>query len=95
MNDRALVAEHSVPSLPRGVRLKFDKPRDQWVVLAPERMFQLDPVAHEIVKRCDGAATVAAIADELAAAFEAPREVILKDVVALLQGFVDKRVIVV
>jgi pyrroloquinoline quinone biosynthesis protein D len=95
MSDRALVAEQSVPRLPTGVRLKFDKPRDQWVVLAPERMFQLDAVAHEIVKRCDGAATVAAIADELAAAFEAPREVILKDVVALLQGFVDKRVIVV
>ena len=95
MSDKSLVAEQSVPRLPKGVRLKFDKPRDQWVVLAPERMFQLDPVAHEIVKRCDGAATVAAIADELAAAFEAPREVILKDVVALLQGFVDKRVIVV
>ena len=95
MSDRALVAEQSVPRLPRGVRLKFDEPRDQWVVLAPERMFVLDAIAHEIVKRCDGEVSVADIVDDLAGAFEAPREAILEDVVALLQGFVDKRVIFV
>ena len=93
MADATVIDERSVPRLPRGVRLKFDKPRDQWVVLAPERMFELDAIALEIVRACDGTASVAAIVDDLAARFEAPREVILKDVVVLLQGFVDKGVI--
>ena len=82
----------SVPLLPRGVRLKFDEPRDQWVLLAPERMFVLDDIAHEIVKCCDGKASVAAIVDVLSARFEAPRDAVNKDVLALLQDFADKGV---
>ena len=86
------MGEASVPHLPRGVRLKFDKPRDQWVLLAPERMFVLDEIAHEIVKCCDGKASVATIVDDLSAQFEAPREAVTKDVLALLQDFADKGV---
>ena len=82
-----------MPGLPRGVKLRFDKQRDQWVILAPERLFVLDPIALEIVKRCDGEATVAQIVDDLAAAFAAPRETILNDVSALLQDLADKRVL--
>ena len=63
-------------------------------VLAPERLFVLDQVAHEVLKRCDGAASVSEIVDDLAAAFSAPREAILKDVRVLLQDLVDKRVLV-
>ncbi len=87
------IHEASVPQLPSGVRLKFDKPRDQWVLLAPERMFVLDDIALEIIKGCDGKDSVGVIVDELAARFEAPREVVLKDVVTLLQDFTDKGVI--
>ncbi len=86
------IDENSVPHLPSGVRLKFDKPREQWVLLAPERMFVLDEIALEIVKCCDGEATVAAIVDDLAARFEAPRDAIAKDVFTLLQEFADKGV---
>ena len=89
------IAEQSVPRLPRGVKLHFDKQRDTWVVLAPERVFVLDAVAHEVVKRCDGAATLAAIVDDLATAFAAPREVIDKDVRALLQDLAEKGVVAV
>jgi pyrroloquinoline quinone biosynthesis protein D len=88
-----LVSEASVPRLPKGVRLQHDKQRDRWVLLAPERVFALDPIALEIVKRCDGAASVAAIVDDLAAAYAAPRETILTDVNALLQDLMDKRVL--
>ena len=88
-----MVGEASVPALPRGVRLHFDKQREQWVILAPERLFVLDQVAHEVLKRCDGQVSVAEIVDDLAAAFSAPREVILKDVCVLLQDLVDKRVL--
>ena len=84
------ITDASVPRLPKGVRLRFDKARDKWVILAPERVLVPDPVALEIVKRCDGKATVASIVDDLAKAFEAPREVIDKDVNALLQDLANK-----
>ena len=93
MSEAVTVSETSVPRLPRGVKLRFDKQRDQWVVLAPERVFVLDNIALEIVKRCDGEASVAAIVDDLASAFSAPREVILKDVRALLQDLADKGIV--
>jgi len=92
VNERALVGEASVPRLARGTRLQFDKHRDQWIVQAPERLFVLDPIALEIVQRCDGVASVTAIVDELAAKFNAPREVILRDVNSMLQDFADKGV---
>ena len=66
MSDAVTIGEDSVPRLPRGVKLRFDKQRDQWVVLAPERVFVPDPIALEIIKRCDGEATVGAIVDDLA-----------------------------
>ena len=94
MSDRAVMDEQSVPRLPRGVRFKFDNPRDQWVVLAPERVFVLDAVGVEIIRRCDGESSVAGIIDGLAEAYKAPREMILKDVVQFLQDFADKGVIV-
>ncbi len=93
MTERVLISEDSVPGLPQGVRLHFDKRRDQWVVLAPERVFVLDAVAFEIVKRCDGETRVAVIVDDLATTFTAPRAVVLKDVSALLQDLADKRVL--
>ena len=42
-----------------------------------------DEIAVEVLKRCNGTATVGAIADELAAAYEVLREVVLEDVSAL------------
>ena len=92
MTERALVGEASVPRLARGTRLQFDKHREQWIVQAPERLFVLDPIALEIVQRCDGVASVSAIVDGLAAKFNAPREIILRDVNNMLQDFADKGV---
>ncbi|MGH6947926.1 MAG: pyrroloquinoline quinone biosynthesis peptide chaperone PqqD [Kiloniellales bacterium] len=80
--------------VPNGVRLHFDKHRDQWVLLAPERLFVLDAIAYEIVKRCDGSATLAAIVDDLATAYGAPREAVLRDVNNLLQDLANKRILV-
>jgi len=92
VSERAVVGEASVPRLARGTRLQFDKHRDQWIVQAPERLFVLDPIALEIVQRCDGVASVSAIVDGLAAKFSAPRDVILRDVNGMLQDFADKGV---
>jgi len=86
------ITDASVPRLPNGVKLRFDKARDKWVVLAPERVLMPDDIALEIIKRCDGKATVAAIIDDLAQTFAAPRDQIHKDVSALLQDLANKGV---
>ena len=82
-----------VPRLPRGVRLRHDDARDQWTLLAPERVLQLDAVAAEVLKRCTGTATLAAIVDDLAATFAADRSRIDADVRAMLAGLAEKKVL--
>jgi pyrroloquinoline quinone biosynthesis protein D len=90
MTERALVVEDCVPKLPRGVKLRHDKARDAWVLLAPERVFMPDPIAVEILKRCDGEAALSGIIDDLATTYAAPRDQIAKDVTAMLQDLADK-----
>jgi pyrroloquinoline quinone biosynthesis protein D len=95
MSERALVDEASVPKLGPHMRLRHDKARDTWTIQAPERSFMLDPIAHQVVSRCDGAASVAQVVDSLCAAFpDAPRDLIAGDVAKLIQDFVDKSVMV-
>lgn len=93
MIERATITETSVLRIAPGGRLHFDKQRDQWVILAPERLFVLDAIAHEVVKRCDGQATMGEIVDDLAAKFSAERGLILNDVINLLQELADKRIL--
>lgn len=81
-----------VPRLPRGVRLRHDDARGHWTLLAPERVLQLDPVATEVLKRCTGTATLAAIVDDLAVAFAADRTRIDADVRAMLADLAAKKV---
>ena len=81
------------PRLPRGVRLTHNEAQGGWLLLAPERAFKADAIALEILKRCDGEATVAQIVDDLAASFNAPRERVEADVVALLAGLADKKLL--
>jgi pyrroloquinoline quinone biosynthesis protein D len=79
------------PRLPRGVRLVHNEAQGGWMLLAPERIFKADAIAVEILKRCDGQATFAAIVDDLAATYSAPRERIQSDVTTLLSGLIDKK----
>ncbi|MBX6320741.1 MAG: pyrroloquinoline quinone biosynthesis peptide chaperone PqqD [Rhodospirillaceae bacterium] len=92
MKERVVIGEGSVPRLAPHARLQFNRQRDQWFLQAPERVLLLDSIAVEIVRRCDGAASVAAIVDDLASTYAAPREVIARDVGALLQDLADKGV---
>ena len=92
MSGPPVIAEGSVPRLAAHARLRFDKRREQWVLLAPERIFVLDDIALAIVERCQGRATLGEIVDDLARTFDAPREQVLADTGALLQGFLDKGV---
>ena len=78
------LAETAVPALARGVKFRFDEVRQRWVLLAPERLFVPDDQAVEIIKLVDGSRSLGSIIDDLAARFNAPRELIAGDVAAML-----------
>jgi len=84
------VNETSRPILSRHAKLKFDETRQVWVILAPERVLAPDETAVEVLQLCDGVRDVAALVDQLAAKYAAPREAILTDVIAMLQDLADK-----
>jgi pyrroloquinoline quinone biosynthesis protein D len=90
VSERPQIRDEAVPALPRGVRLRFDKARDAWVLLAPEKVLMPDQIAIEILKRCDGKATVSAIIGDLATTFSADRDQVETDVRAFLQDLADK-----
>jgi len=75
--------ETAIPSFRRGVKFRHDAVREAWVLLAPERLFMPDETAVEILKLVDGRRSIAAIIDDLVARFDAPREVIAPDVIAV------------
>lgn len=78
------------PVLPRHVRLRHDKLRGLWLLLAPERVLTPDPIAVEVLQLCDGARTVTDVAAALAERYDAPRDQIAADVIAMLQDLADK-----
>jgi pyrroloquinoline quinone biosynthesis protein D len=81
------------PRLPRGVKLRHDEVRQRWTLLAPERIFEVDGTAAAVLQLCDGERDLAAIVVELAARYNAPTEVIKRDVVAMLSDLKAKRVL--
>jgi pyrroloquinoline quinone biosynthesis protein D len=88
-----VIAEAAIPRLARGVKLREDSVRGRWIVLAPERMFVPDEIALEVLRLVDGARSVGAIADDLAARFAAPRQEILADVAEMLADLAAKGVV--
>jgi pyrroloquinoline quinone biosynthesis protein D len=93
MPDRDIPKLPECPRLGPGVRLHFDKTRDAWVLLGPERVIELEGPASEILRRCDGNRTVAQIIDELAALYTADRAEIAGDVTDMLAELVVKRML--
>jgi pyrroloquinoline quinone biosynthesis protein D len=93
MDDSAAVKLPERPRLAPGVRLHFDKARDAWVLLAPERVIETEGPASEILRRCDGSRTVAQIVDELAVVYTADRAEIAGDVTDMLAELVAKRML--
>ncbi len=83
----------SIPRLARGMKLREDKARAQWVVLGPERMFVPDEIALEILRLLDGSRSLDVIAGTLATRYAAPRDEILADIAALLDDLAAKGVV--
>ena len=83
----------SIPKFPRGVRLKHDEARQEWVLLAPERLIKCDAIAAAILTLCDGNRTLAEIVAHLAEQYKADRTIIERDVIALLEGLSEKKMV--
>ena len=77
-------------ALPAWVRLHFDRVRDRWVLLAPERVLFPCATSVTIIERLGGGRGVGELVDALADEFEAPRETISADVRQMLQGLADQ-----
>ena len=91
MTERTIISSEIILKLPRHAKLRFDKARDKWIILAPERVFELDEIAYEVISRCDGERTVTDVVNELCLKFDqVEREVIMNDVVGMLQNLADK-----
>jgi pyrroloquinoline quinone biosynthesis protein D len=88
------IMETACPRLSPGVKLQFDRTREQWILQAPERIFVLDEASYEILLRCTGATTLRDLILDLSKAFDADQQEIAIDVVALLSPLIEKRVLV-
>jgi pyrroloquinoline quinone biosynthesis protein D len=90
---RTLITEASRPALPRHIKMRHDAGRGRWIVLAPERVFEPDETAVAVLKLCNGERSVSDIAAVLSHDYQAPLEVITRDIVAMLQDLADKGVL--
>lgn len=88
--DAVRLDETSIPAFPRGVKFRFNQAKQQWVILAPERLLVPDETAVEVLKLVDGKVNIASVVDTLSAKFNAPRDLISRDVLAMLQDLAEK-----
>jgi pyrroloquinoline quinone biosynthesis protein D len=77
------------PAIERGFRLQWEAAQDAHVLLYPEGMIKLNGSAGEILKRCDGAATIADITADLERAFATSN--LSDDVIRFVAMAVEKR----
>jgi pyrroloquinoline quinone biosynthesis protein D len=88
MNQPA-IGENSRPVIGHGFRLQWEPAQKAHVLLFPEGMIKLNGSAGEILKRCDGAATIAEITADLERAFAAAA--LSEDVMRFIGMAVEKR----
>ena len=74
----------TIPRFAPGMKFRLDQVRQAWVILGPERLFVPDEHAVEVLKLIDGTRSVADIATDLAARFDAPLETITADITPML-----------
>jgi len=80
----------SRPALWRLARLDFDPVRQRRVLLYPEGAILLNDTAAEILELCDGTRTIADIARELGARYDAD---VTQDVADYLSQLADREVV--
>jgi pyrroloquinoline quinone biosynthesis protein D len=67
--NQPVIGASSRPAVARGFRLQWEAAQNAHVLLYPEGMIKLNTSAGEILKRCDGATTIADITADLERAF--------------------------
>ena len=96
MTELLTLNEEHIPKLPRHAKLRFDEARKKWIINAPERVFELDEIASEIIQLVNGESSISVIIDALCDKFEgAPREVISKDTLSMLQSLAYKGFVII
>jgi pyrroloquinoline quinone biosynthesis protein D len=79
----------SRPAVARGFRLQWEAAQNAHVLLYPEGMIKLNTSAGEILKRCDGATTIADITADLERAFATSS--LSEDVIRFVNMAVEKK----
>ena len=88
--------ENDMPKLPRHAKLRYDEARKKWIINAPERVFELDEIAAEIMQLVDGKSSIINIVEKLIKKFDgANKEEVKKDVLSMLQPLAEKGFIVI
>ncbi len=77
-------------ALARHARLRFDKLRDRWILLVPEKVMVPDAICVEILQLCDGARSIGDIVNTLSKKYVADPGIIEGDVLSILQSLADK-----
>lgn len=90
---RPFASAQSRPVLPRHVRLHFDELRQAWALLSPEKVLWPDDVSLAILRLCDGRRSIAEMAIQLAADYEADPAEIETDVLGFAQDWSDRMVL--
>ena len=95
MTKLILLKKNDIPKLPRHAKLRYDQARKKWIINAPERVFELDETAAEIMQLVNGEISINTIINDLHKKFkEASRDEISKDVLLMLQSLADKGFII-
>ena len=70
MSDAATTIDAATtPRVSKRFRLQWEEAQQSWVLLYPEGMVKLNQSAGEILRRCDGARSVAEVVADLEQAF--------------------------
>lgn len=94
MADTASLDPNARPKLQSFVRLQYDDTREQWILQAPERIMVLDETSKDIIVLCGGKRSIGDIIERFAAVYDAPRDVIAHDVMAVIQLLKDKGILI-
>ena len=81
-----MIAAGVRPRLRRGVLLRYDGVRERHVLMYPEGVLVLNGTAADILRHCDGAATVADITATLRLRYQDVRDDDVADVLDRLAG---------
>jgi pyrroloquinoline quinone biosynthesis protein D len=85
----AVIGVLSRPAVASGFRLQWEPAQNAHVLLYPEGMIKLNTSAGEILKRCDGTASIADITADLERAFATSN--LSEDVMRFVNMAVEKK----